>query len=223
MNTRSNGRVIADGAASTVPTAGYSDRPSPPGRLKIMAALKTLLAEKEFVSITVADIAKTAGVTEALIYKYFGDKRDLLHQVLAEYLAHFVNELEQELSTAQAPLDKVRKLILHHISMYAHNRIFARILLVEVRNYSDYFNSPAYATVKHYAGMLLAIIKEGMAEGSIRQDVPAEAIREVILGGIEHACLARVIFGRDIDPVTAAQHLCEITFRGISPGPKDAV
>jgi TetR/AcrR family transcriptional regulator, fatty acid metabolism regulator protein len=186
-----------------------------------MAALKALLAEKEFVSITIADIAKTAGVTEALIYKYFSDKRDLLHQVLAEYLAHFVKKLEEELSTAQGPLDKVRKLILHHISMYAHDRIFARILLVEVRNYSDYFNSPAYATVKHYAEMLLAIIKEGMAEGSIRQEVPAEAIREVILGGIEHACLARVIFSRDIDPVTAAHHLCEITFRGISPTSRD--
>ena len=58
-------------------------KPAPPGQIKIIQALNLLLEEKEFGAITTAEIAKTAGVTEALIYKYFKDKRDLLHQVLA--------------------------------------------------------------------------------------------------------------------------------------------
>ncbi|MBE9545213.1 MAG: TetR/AcrR family transcriptional regulator, partial [Proteobacteria bacterium] len=62
------------------------EKPLPPGRIKIAQALKYLLEEKEFSAITTAEIAKNAGVTEALIYKYFKDKRDLLHQVLSEYL-----------------------------------------------------------------------------------------------------------------------------------------
>ncbi len=213
--------ISEDGAARAAGSDSHGhptdsrDKPSPPGRLKIMAALQSLLAEKEFVSITIADIAKTAGVTEALIYKYFNDKRDLLHQVLAEYVAYFVNQVEREVGDSQGPLNKLRKLIRIHVSMYAHDRVFARILLVEVRNYADYFNSTAYATVKQYTSLLLDIIKEGMAEGSIRQDLPAEAIREVILGGIEHACLARVIFCRSLDPEAVSDQLCEIIFRGI--------
>ena len=63
-----------------------AEKPHAPGKTKIMAALRSLLEDKEFVSITTAEIARNAGVTEALIYKYFHDKRDLLHQVLAEYL-----------------------------------------------------------------------------------------------------------------------------------------
>ena len=54
----------------------------PPGRIKIADALRGLLEQKEFNAITTAEIARSAGVTEALIYKYFKDKRDLLHQVL---------------------------------------------------------------------------------------------------------------------------------------------
>ena len=61
------------------------EKPLPPGRIKIVRSLKSLLVEKEFSAITTAEIAKTAGVTEPLIYKYFRDKRDLLHQVLSEY------------------------------------------------------------------------------------------------------------------------------------------
>ncbi len=48
---------------------GDKERPFPPGRTKIVEALKFLLEEKEFNAITTAEIAKTAGVTEALIYK----------------------------------------------------------------------------------------------------------------------------------------------------------
>lgn len=221
MNSFDDGSVFSAIPASPALSGERSGRSSPPGRIKIMAALTSLLGDKEFVSITIADIARTAGVTEALIYKYFDDKRDLLHQVLAEYLAHFVTKFERELSTADDPLEKLRKVVLHHMSMYAHDRIFARILLVEVRNYSDYFNSPAYSTVKHYAEMVLEIIKQGMAEGSIRRDVPAEAIRGVILGGIEHACLGRIIFGRDFEPDTEARQICQIIFQGIVTTPNN--
>ena len=65
------------------------EKPLPPGRIKIVNALISLLEQKEFGAITTAEIAKNAGVTEALIYKYFKDKRDLLHKVLLEYLEQF--------------------------------------------------------------------------------------------------------------------------------------
>lgn len=215
MSISEDGSTIASASHGQGELSDSKDKPSPPGRLKIMAALKSLLAEKEFVSVTIADIARTAGVTEALIYKYFRDKRDLLHQVLAEYVAYFVNQVEREIEDTPEPLNKLRRLIRVHVSMYAQNRILARILLVEVRNYADYFHSAAYETVTRYTSLLLDVIKEGQAEGAIRRDLPAEAIREVILGGIEHACLARVIFNRPIDPEAAAGRLCEIIFRGI--------
>ncbi len=72
-----------------MPRAVYENRPFPPGRIKIADALRFLLEDKDFGDITTAEIAKTAGVTEALIYKYFKDKRDLLYQVLAEYLEQY--------------------------------------------------------------------------------------------------------------------------------------
>ena len=51
----------------------------PPGKIKIADALKTLLKEKDFNSITTAEIAATSGVNEALIYRYYKDKRGLVN------------------------------------------------------------------------------------------------------------------------------------------------
>ena len=45
----------------------------PPGKIKIAGALQTLLKEKDFNSITSAEIAKTSGVNQALIYRYYKD------------------------------------------------------------------------------------------------------------------------------------------------------
>ena len=57
----------------------------PPGGVKLLDTLKLLLKDKEFNAITTAEIAKVAGVNEALIYKYFGSKRGLLEALLGGY------------------------------------------------------------------------------------------------------------------------------------------
>ena len=191
------------------------DKPLPPGRIKIAQALKSLLEEKEFSAITTAEIAKTAGVTEALIYKYFKDKRDLLHQILSEYLEQYRSQMGQDLKGIKGTLNKLRKLIWSHINVYATNRVFAKILLIEVRNYPDYYKSETYLRVKEYSNIVLKIIEEGIRDGEIRNDVPARLIRHSILGSIEQVCLSGITFGKEINPDELTEQICEIIFGGI--------
>lgn len=191
------------------------DKPLPPGRIKISQALKSLLEEKEFSAITTAEIAKTAGVTEALIYKYFKDKRDLLHQILSEYLEQYRTQMGQDLSGIKGTLNKLRKLIWSHINVYATNRVFAKILLIEVRNYPDYYKSETYLRVKEYSNIVLQIIEEGIRDGELRKDVPAKLIRHSILGSIEQVCLSGITFEKEINPDDLTEQICEIIFRGI--------
>jgi AcrR family transcriptional regulator len=187
----------------------------PPGRLKITQALKTLLEHKEFSAITTAEIAGKAGVTEALIYKYFRDKRDLLHQILREYLEHYIVQLERDLKGIRGALNKLRKLIWSHINVYATNRVFARILLIEVRNNPHYYKSETYELVKIYSNTVLTIIEEGIRDQEIRDELPPELIRHGILGSIEQVCLSGIIFGRKISPDDLTEDLCEFIFKGI--------
>jgi TetR/AcrR family fatty acid metabolism transcriptional regulator len=192
------------------------ERPLPPGRIKIVRALKSLLVEKEFSAITTAEIAKSAGVTEALIYKYFKDKRDLLHQVLSEYLEQYRSQMGQDLKGIKGTFNKLRKLIWSHINVYATNRVFAKILLIEVRNYPDYYKSETYIRVKEYSNIVLKIIEEGIRDGEIRNDVPARLIRHSILGSIEQVCLSGITFGKEINPDELTEQICEIIFKGIA-------
>ena len=199
------------------PEGKARERPYPPGRIKIANAFISLLEQKEFSAITTAEIAKKAGITEALIYKYFEDKRGLLHQVLKEYLEQYLVQFERDLKGIKGALNKIRKLIWGHISVYSANRVFARILFLEVRNHLDYYSSDTYQIIKAYSKILLEIIEEGVRDGEIRSDVPPKVIRQVIFGSIEHVCLTGVIFKGEISPDDLTEDLCKFVFRGIEP------
>src|SRR6056297_915855 len=153
--------------------------PKPSGRIKLANALRNLLAKKDFSSITTAEISKTSGVNEALIYRYFGDKRGLLHAVLSEYLENFAEKVDWGLKGIEGAENKLRKFIWSSIYFYDQDRVFSKILLLEVRNYPGYFSSETYEIVKHYSNLLLAVIQAGMEKKEIRSDVKASSVRQV--------------------------------------------
>ncbi|MBW1815356.1 MAG: TetR/AcrR family transcriptional regulator, partial [Deltaproteobacteria bacterium] len=159
MSSKTQAEAYSENESSKILPAGYT---------KILNAFRDLISEKDFFTITWAEIAKTAGVNEALIYKYFKDKRGLLHQAMAEGLKHFISHLELYLKDVDGALNKIRKLIWYHINAYNKNRIFARIQMIEVNSYQEYFQSDAYELAKEYGKIILRIIEEGMKNGEIR-------------------------------------------------------
>lgn len=190
---------------------------SPPGRIKIMDALSELMKKKDFHSITTAEIAATAGVTEGLIYKYFKDKKDLLYQVLNGHFQCFHDHIIRKIEPCTSSTDKLSLIIRTTLKTYAANRVFAKILLLEVRNSPNYFKSEAYEMVKIYAGTILEIICQGMENGELKDSINPYALRQVIIGAIEHACLAEVIFDKELNTDQVSDHICNIIFQGAQP------
>jgi AcrR family transcriptional regulator len=188
---------------------------NPPGKLKIINAMRTLLEDRTFESLTISEIALTAGVTEGLIYKYFRDKRDLLHHVLKEHYELFLIQIERDLQGIDGALNKLKKIVWSCIERYANHRVFARIILLEVRNSEEYFQSDAYGLVRQFNRIIIDIVNEGIADGEIRDTLPAAYIRNAIFGTIEHSCLNRVIFNETVSTNDAAKIITDLLFNGI--------
>ena len=188
---------------------------NPPGKLKIINAMRILLEERTFESLTISEIAVTAGVTEGLIYKYFKDKRDVLHHVLKEHYEQFLVQIDRDLQGIDGALNKLKKIIWSSIERYANHRVFARIILLEVRNSEEYFQSEAYALVRQFNRIIIDIINEGIAAGEIRENLPPAYIRNAIFGTIEHSCLNRAIFDEAVSTNEAAKFITDLLFSGI--------
>lgn len=191
----------------------------PPGGVKIMQALKLLLQEKSFDAITTAEISKVAGANEALIYRYFRDKRGLLHKVLAEYTLDHLVQIRTAVDGVQGALNKLKELMKGTISFHKRNRVFSQILLLDVRNHPGYFESDAYELVKQYARLIEEIVEEGVKNKEIRANIPVACVKDVIVGSIEHACLRSVVFNRQFDEELLAHNLSETVIGGLAnPG-----
>lgn len=208
-NTPSNAKDIPRGSQDTLRID------VPPGGVKLMEALKSLLREKSFDAITTAEISRVAGANEALIYRYFKDKRGLLHKVLAEYTLEHLLQIQDGVNSEHGALNKLKALMKGTISFHKRNRIFSQILLLEVRNYPGYFESDAYELVKEYAALIDTIIEDGIRSGEIRDDIPLVCIKDVIVGSIEHACLRAVVFDREFGEESLARQLTEVVIGGL--------
>ncbi len=192
----------------------HKGKTNPPGRIKIMRSFSELMSQKDFHSITTAEIAGNAQVTEGLIYKYFKDKKDLLYQVLNEHFFEFQAKIENRIANEETCIEQLEVIIFSSLESYADNRIFSKILLLEVRNSLEFFNSCAYGMVRKYASTILDIIEKGIDTGELKQGTDPYVLRKVILGAIEHACLGEIIFGKELDIDETSTGISDIVFNG---------
>ena len=179
-----------------------------------MKAFSLLMSQKDFHSITTAEIARNAEVTEGLIYKYFKDKKDLLYQVLNEHFLEFQAKIENRVANEKTCIEQLEVIIFTSLESYAANRIFSKILLLEVRNSLDFFESGAYEMIRKYTRTILSIIEKGLEAGELKPETDPHILRKVILGAIEHACLGEIIFGREFDIDDVSTGISNIVFNG---------
>jgi len=187
----------------------------PPGKIKILNALSVLLEQKNFHAITTATIAREAGVTEGLIYKYFRDKKDLLYELLGENITIFQHLLSEKINRKSTAIEKLNVFITTTTKAYLKNRVFGRILLLEVRNSQEYFQSNAHATMMSIENSIKEIILQGMAQGEIKKEVDPHVLLKVMVGAIEHACLDAIIFNQHLDALQVTDQINTILFKGV--------
>jgi AcrR family transcriptional regulator len=187
----------------------------PPGRVKIQQALRELLEGRDFQSIRIAEIARAAGVTEPLIYKYFRDKRDILYRLVEEYMENYEEQIERDLEGVSEPMEKLEKLIWRHIVSYDRDRVIARAIILELRNTADYYESKSFQLLKKYNELVMSIVEEGAGNGSIRGDVHPRFMTRLIMGSIDQFCTPPIIFNRPFSPDEYAKNLWNLVVKAI--------
>ena len=176
-------------------TNGNGQRASARDRqASLIVAAASLFAAKGFNGTTTKEIAKAAGVSEALVFKYFPTKRTLYAAILAEKVT--VNELLEAVEAAAKTHDDHRV-----FTMIARYRIrpgvdstLLRLLLfsaLEGHELSKMFFGKHH---KVFYDHLAAYIRTRIEDGAFRPVDPLLAARAFI-GMVVHHRLLHEIFG----------------------------
>lgn len=159
----------------------------------IIAAAAALFASKGFKGTTTREIAKQAGISEALLFKHFPTKRALYGAILAEKAS--VSELLAAVEEAARKRDDVRvfTMIASHRIRKAADPTMLRLLLfsaLEGHELSDMFFRNQHRVFYDY---LAGYIARRMQEGDFRTVDPMLAARSFV-GLVVHHRLLHELF-----------------------------
>lgn len=183
---------------------------------EILNAARNLIEEEGASNVTVARIARAAGVSEATVYKYFDNKQDLVSQVLVEWATPFIERLDAEL----APITELRsRLILIAMrflrSMEETPRLH-RVFFQEIR-----WSEPRWTSFhdlnRNFAKTVIDTVRDGARIGEICADIDPRMFRDMLFGGLEHIAMRTSFSGNPIDIETAAAHYVDMMLRGAQP------
>ncbi len=154
-------------------------------RSRILAAAEEVMSEKGLAEASIAEIAANAGVADSVIYQYFKGKQDLLFAIPAERMKDLLTLLDEQLQGIENPESRLRKMIWFHLRFNDTHRGYARLLLLECRSSSEFYQTRAHELIRKYAGILSSILDQGVENGDFRRELNVRLVREVILGALD--------------------------------------
>ena len=180
----------------------------------IDAALK-VFGEKGYYNATIAEIARTAGVSEATIYEYFGSKEDLLFAIPGEITSQAVDFLESISPYIKGAENKIRAIISGYFNLYKDNPDYSSLVLLDLKHNRKFMETESYRAVRQAADFILKAIEEGMETGEFRADIDPYLVRSMILGTLEHVFFRWHLKGRRGEVADFVEPMLEIITRGI--------
>ena len=162
---------------------------------RIVRAAEDLFAKKGFKGATTKEVAKAAGISEAVIFRHFADKSGLYEAIINRCCndKHGNLKLETRLK-GKSGREAFIAIALYFLELYAEDTTFARLLLfsaLERHKFSDMFiESRGIETLE----LVCNLIKDGIRRGEFRKIDPELSAR-AFLGMVLHYCMTQEILG----------------------------
>lgn len=164
---------------------------------RIVDAARTAFANTGFDRTATAAIAAAAGCSEATLFKYFGSKRALLVAVLRDAAGSVFEGLDAAGAEAEGDVEvfAARATTILESPLFgemARLRSFAltRIDEPEVR-------SAVIDSVSGFDARLTSLLQAGQRAGTVRRDVPAGHLTELVFGLTLAAGFRYALYGED--------------------------
>jgi AcrR family transcriptional regulator len=190
----------------------------------ILDAAQRLFGERGYTETTTAQIARTAGVTERTLFKYFPTKADLLKRVMFPMLLRVaipeqMQKVRTMLQTPHLTFEEWYLTILRdRLQMASENALQMKLILIELLRdevlrsrfgelWQEYLWTETVRSLQHY-----------QERGLIRQDINLETLARILFCINAGYLFSRYIFApeRNWDDEFEATQMLNILMNGIA-------
>ncbi len=162
-------------------------------RARILAAAGELFAERGADAVSVADVARAAGVSRATVFNHFGSKRALLEGITEEVLSDYNTILENALVARETPVPVLLRGLFDIMGRgIEQQRLFHRGVFREIARLTLGLDEGGPGQVARQAALerLVELIERGQVCGDLSRELDAPdiamAFDSLVFGTITH-------------------------------------
>jgi len=185
----------------------------------ILRCARDVFCERGYESAAMAEIAARVGVVEGTLYKYFDSKRALLLAVLERWYHEMFGDYTRDLPGIVGARQRLRYLVWRHLRTIRDDPVLCRLMFHEVRAGPDYRGSALHKLNARYSGLVVQVVREGIASGDFRAGLSAALVRDLVYGGIEHRTWNSLHGGAKLDIDAMADEIASLVCEGIAAPP----
>ncbi len=184
-------------------------------RNKLFTALATLMDDRGFDSITLAQIAQAAKIGRTAVYNHFPDKESLLVGFINHETEQYVASLERELENVDDPVDQLRTYVRAQMRL---KRVFHLAPGPDLRTV---VSRGTQHQLREHADMVEGILKRIIGTGIERRAFPPQDLSVTV--ALVNACLSGRTLGHDdASRAVATRATEEFVLRAIGVPPASA-
>ncbi|GAA4622226.1 MULTISPECIES: TetR/AcrR family transcriptional regulator [Cellulomonas] len=150
-------------------------------RLRLFGALGTLMAERGFDAITLADIASAAGVGRTAVYNHFPDKEALLLGFITHETEQYAAGLQASIEGTDDPVEQLRTYVRQQASL---RRVYHVAPGPDLR---AVLSRGAQQRVREHVLVVERILRDVLAAGIASGAFPEQDLETTV--PLVHACL----------------------------------
>ena len=180
-------------------------------RKQIINVATHLFAISGYKNTSMAEIARTAGVSEGTIYEYFRNKENLLISIPENKLGKLLAQLDgNELK------DELQKTIHTIFKFHSENRDYSTVLVLMLRPNRNFYYSESNEIIKKIFAIIKKYIAAGQNRGMFRQNLDPSVYKALLFGSIDHVIIPWIIFNRDYNLDKVGNEVSKLFISAIS-------
>lgn len=182
----------------------------------IVQTAESLFAEKGYENVSTQEIARTAGVSKALIYHYFKTKEELLIDIMERGRASMSSLLTSIRDTNESSRLKMRTAVKAYLDICCARPALSRMAVMTFFGTSDSesFRNLLFSYLKENQDLFASLVEEGIANGEI-EPVDSHLLTDFMVGMAFEALRSTTFQQKPLETGTIADEICRIIFDGI--------
>jgi len=195
-----------------------TDRDKEERRAAILAAAKEVFAGHGYHGTTVAEIARTAGVSYGSVYWYFDSKDALFHELMESEGQALRRHVTEALATPTAggPDAPFRAAVRATLEFFESDRALVKLLFRDCYALGDRFEKHLFAIYEGFVGDIEHIVADGVRRGVV-VDFPPRMVAFAVAALVGQIAHRRIVTDDGLPAEVVADFVVSLLLYGLVP------